>query len=725
MKHTNSPQCLTIPDLVAEVKGRTDWLETLIHYRDTASLPKSSGSALQDLAKAIQVQLLRGRVGTALAIARVGAFLDSAVFFREVRRTGCFRSSKLGFRSDQLSYLASSLLINTGELSLSEADSRYLKSVANFLRLGPDASKLRLELLRELRKHRMTALKSCMVYVDRRFRPAANDYQTEADMLAEFCGAPDYFSREKHAEALSLLTTLMHDAVGLDVRMTFNIDEGAIREGLCEQLLLAANRLNELSEAEILLDCFPYRAVNVDGGVLVEAVDDRLEQSVRLGYIQTDQQKQVRHRAERDAEYWIGLLDHAKDIYRQLGSLLVKRKREPVDRYVMKVPLLPAFLDLINDERYFREEYGYLRSMAIDAFNSPEWLEDAEVTPGITVRDLMKVQRLFTFWATFFFEALDQPDADGNALDMRSRLPVFSAEDIQRVLVTLFSEEQAKRLFELLSYDPAKGGYFDLQYTPLLRVGSKYLLPMGVLSTSDLVRGVLYRERNRLLPADSSDPMQMALAKALTDRSFLVATGVLRKVNGSHLEVDLLAMRDGHLIIFECKNAFHPCSPQEMRTSYDHILKGGKQLSRASNWLKDPLALERLLISLGWPGRTVCSIQTCIVTANRLFNGYSVEGHPVRQAHEMLNFLKDGKIVITSGEYLLWRCADFDIFDLTSYLSCAGYLQDIFGCMEEAISNHPLGGKLELRFKTFGLNPLMLENIMGSRYVRIGSTVVP
>ncbi|MEW6175591.1 MAG: hypothetical protein AB1588_07840 [Pseudomonadota bacterium] len=719
MKNTKNPTGSFVAALISEVKGREDWLQILCGHRYTATLPNSTGKAQQELAKTIQDELLRGRVGTALAAARIGVFLDPVLFLREARRTGSFRASKYKFQSGPLIQIACALLSDAALLKIDERDCHYLQSVINFLSLGSDASKLRVELLKELRKHKRTAIKSCMVLVDRRFRPAASDFQTEADVLAEHNGNPEYFSREKQAEALSLLTTMMHEVVGLNESMTILVDEHAIRDGLCEQMLLAANRLNELREAEILLDCFPYHAEKAPGGIRISAIEDRFEQSVRLGYIQADMQKHVRHMTEqRDADVIQSLHDHAKEFYRHLGPYLVKRNREPLDRYVLKIPLVPSFTDLINDPRLFREELGYLLGMAIDAFNEMEWLETKEVAPNITVRDLMKAQRIFTFLSTVFFEALDQPDPEGNALDMRSRLPVFPVLSIRQTLSVFFSEEQAKRILELLSFDPRSGGYFDLQYTPLLCFGSNYLLPMGVLTCSDLVRGVLYRLSNRLLPDDGSDPMQGSLAKALASQGFNVACGVKRVVDGRDLEVDILAMLDGHLMVFECKNSFHPCSPQEMRTNYDHILKGGKQLSRALAWITTPGVQESLFKTLRWPAQKTTSVKSCIVTANRIFNGYSVNGHPVRQAHEMQNFLNEGRLRLSSGVFRLWRTEKFSVNDFNEYLSNSSYLEEIFNCMQETISTHPLGGKLNLQFKTFSLDMQALERAVHNRFLK-------
>lgn len=709
---------ISLSQIVTAIKGRGDWLQILQDYRNTDRMPKANGKAHQELAKTIQTESARGRSGTAIAAARVGTFLDSKAFLRNARHIGSFRASRLNFQSNPLSKVVHSLLTDAEPLKISISDREYLQSVKNLLALSIEASNLRTSLLRKLRLHRNTILKSCLVYVDRKFRPSVYDQQMEEEALTEHLSHPKHVSREEYAEALSLLTAMLHAVVGLSQSMTISIDEALIRNGYCEHVLRNANKLIKLREAELLLDCFPYRAITTTDGVLIEAIEDTFEPSVSLGYIQMEQQLRIRHQNAEDAtEKVFGLSDLARDLYRQVGSQLISRKRKPIDRYVLEVPLAPPFLNLIKNSNWYREEYMYLLGMANDAFNTIEWVENATVVEDITVRDLMMVQRLFSLLAKVFFQALDRLDDNGNALDMRSRIPVYKESKLLGTLTIIFNDKtKAKQILKLLSYDPNQNRYFDLQYTPLLKLGSYYLLPMGVFSSSDLVRGVMYNANTRLLPVDGSDPMQDALETALRRRGFLVATNIKRKSNGTELEIDILAMANGHLFIFECKNAFHPCNMHELRGSYDHVVKAGKQLSRSASLFSDPIEQRQIFRQLGWPTHTADSIGTCIATANRLFNGHLIDGHPVRQAHEILNFLNEGKLRTTERDYRLWLSPTFCPTDLRDYLGNAGYVADIFVCMEPTIYSHNFGKKINLQVRSFGLNQLKLQTLLQNQY---------
>ncbi|MBL7466266.1 hypothetical protein INQ08_23895, partial [Escherichia coli] len=76
------------------------------------------------------------------------------------------------------------------------------------------------------------------------------------------------------------------------------------------------------------------------------------------------------------------------------------------------------------------------------------------------------------------------------------------------------------------------------------------------------------------------DQMVNAVIDALKSAGFKVESGVELRAGGLDFELDIVAWRDGHLFFFECKNAYHPCSPHEMRNSYDHIKVGRDQLDK-------------------------------------------------------------------------------------------------------------------------------------------------
>src|SRR5207248_11416694 len=48
-------------------------------------------------------------------------------------------------------------------------------------------------------------------------------------------------------------------------------------------------------------------------------------------------------------------------------------------------------------------------------------------------------------------------------------------------------------------------------------------------------------------------------------------------------DLDTLALIEDVLFVFECKNSLHPCSPFELRTSFDHLVEAQDQLDRTTS----------------------------------------------------------------------------------------------------------------------------------------------
>lgn len=715
-----------IVGLAAHIRGKPDWAG-ILRARREAGMPATVASRdLRPAFNALWADLRRGRTANALAISRAAAFLDSALFIREARRHGIFRSSKVAFHSEPVEHIVKTLLEDGPVLNWASDDALYLQSVQNLLSLAPCARATRQAVIAELTKRRPVVVKSCMVCVDRAFRPSIDHFPSEEEQLAEATGQPDYFQREQKAAGFSTIVMLMQEVVGWPKTATVLIDEEGIRDGTFEHLLMEAARLGEFMEAEVQLDAYPYRADLIGGQgktVIISAMDARLEQAIELGYVHANMQSQLAHRYD-DAEVLqvASLRDAALELHRVGGHHLVERREAPQDRYVMNMPLAPQIVRLLTNNRAFREEALYLHRVGREAFARDSYVGDMPLLPGMTVMDMVKVQRFFTFTATVFFQALDQPalGGDRDKLDMRSRIPVFRDDVLLDRLSTVFGEQIAKRALEMLSFDPKKGGHCDIQYTPLLHVDGHYMLPMSVLVSSDIIRNTLYHHSARLLPADGHDPMVRGLREALETCGFLAAEGIKGKFNGKAIEIDLLAYAQGHLFIMEGKNAFHPCSVQEMRTSFDHIKKAGRQLTRAAEWLASREVQTRVFGSLGWKVPPATDIRTCVVTANRIFSGYAIEGHPVRQAHEVLNVVTKGIVTFNNGEqYRFWRGESFSVVDLLDYLEGNTLVRDSFEAMNESTVRMSLRGGGQLMFRTFGVDFEGLRQRMQERYTRL------
>ena len=168
-----------VQTLANAIKGRSEWAQILFERQNDATLPVISGRDIENLVTAMRADFLRGKSANALAVSRVLAFLDPHLFIREARRVGLFRSSKAAFRCEPVAHVVRMLMNDGNVLGWAHDDAGYLQSVSNLLSLAPSARATRLYLVTELYKRRKTILKSCMVVMDRAFRPAAEHQPTE------------------------------------------------------------------------------------------------------------------------------------------------------------------------------------------------------------------------------------------------------------------------------------------------------------------------------------------------------------------------------------------------------------------------------------------------------------------------------------------------------------------------------------------------------------------
>lgn len=334
--------------------------------------------------------------------------------------------------------------------------------------------------------------------------------------------------------------------------------------------------------------------------------------------------------------------------------------------------------------------------------------------------DLYKVQRLFRFLHHGLKRAVDrhEPFSERAGLYRASCLPVLSRERTLFALGLAVGAAKAPEVLLLLTADPAAPG-LDIQDAPLIAAGRYFMVSPAVLASSNLPRNILSRLHQRLVPAAPGrpDPMQSQLAQALRDAGFLVAVECELK-GGKHnkLETDVLAYRDGHLFVFECKNVYHPCNVYELRNTYNAMLDAAGQLTLRQLWLAAPAHRRELFAKLDWTVPCSVEVHTCIALGNRVFNGYTCEGHPVRQVHELLNVLLRGYIEFEDARRVrLWRTEAITAADLVDYLEGSTTHADIAAAMVQIDLATPIGDQW-LTLLTCALDLSQFKETLLARY---------
>jgi hypothetical protein len=113
---------------------------------------------------------------------------------------------------------------------------------------------------------------------------------------------------------------------------------------------------------------------------------------------------------------------------------------------------------------------------------------------------------------------------------------------------------------------------------------------------------------------------------------------------------------------------------------------------------------EMLLKWLGWDIPATADVHTGVITANRVFNGYTMGGHPVRQAHELINVVAGGYVRLGSEQQVrFWRDESFQALDLVEYLQGGSIIQQQFDLLR------PLERRLHIEDMTLTLQNYYLD----------------
>lgn len=646
----------------------------------------------------------------------------------DLRRKGLLRASRYDFRIGALREMVRLLGRLHDALGLEPRWHEYLASVDALHDLAADAKRLRDALLTRLSKRRGRALKTFLVIANQAFSSRTRAL-TDAE-IDEASIAPDHdgLSAEDIASAVSRVLTVVREAGRLRITDFSYTDERALSADSSTYLtdLHTAFRLDELCRAETLIDGLPYRALTLDSRVVVRSIDPDLEKSVRLGYTQMETQMLVRRLGIE--EVWakspppMSLTEVFDGFYAPIISRFMQIKEKPLRRITFGIPDMPGLFDPLAEEQAFREDYLALLQLDVDDYEDLE-LEPFEVSPGVRSIDLFRVSRLFALLEFLYQRELVKiaDSAERAQLALHSIIAVFRHEQLLTFLSNVLPLETAEKIISLLVLDDSRD-FVDLQYTPFLKVDDYYLLAPSVIAHANLVRNIAFANGlNEKRLAGEADPMQSAVEQALRHAGFHV--GVEVKPTRKAGDTDLIAYRDGTLYLIECKNAYHPCNAHEMRNSYDHIRKAGEQLSLRQQMFADPAYQKKVWQALEWNVAAPTATRTLVLTANRVFTGSTIQGHPVRQAHEFINVIARGKIHSPDAVYRFWEGDSLSTADVDRYLGGDGLASEQFAALEPINYANDFGART-LVFESWRFSVEKYHKLVQARYADRAEPIV-
>lgn len=658
--------------------------------------------------------LTEKRTREAIATAMAMIFLDPDHAISCMRRNGVLRASRYGYRGSLIGRIAKAALSIGDILPISPPRVAYLESVDALSRVAGNALKLKQGIESTVRARRSVVLKTVFIMVNSLFyHEWINDH--EASSLDG-----KRYSSEEYAEAASFVLHTYASMFPVNGLSFAHVDTGAVGKNalVYERLLVAAIRLTKFREAEQFIDGLPYRADCEGQTVTISSIDPDVERAVRLGFIQWRNQATIRqiHLHEEDPAISIrSVIDDGFD--RGSFDQLLEINNHIVRRFVLRLPAIQEFFDaFFGRDELFRDEIQMLLTLDVDSFGTFDDLVFF-LTDGISSMDVFKVQRYFNFISCAYQRRLAdlQDPAERGTLTLTSTLLVIRHDAmVEQMRMILGDEDKAREIIKLLKMDSGDQ-HLDLQYRPFIDVGGYYVIAPHVVAASNLVRNIVVANRLRSAAIGPKDLMVYSVTEALRSAGFEVESDFRAKIAGEQLELDVVARREDSLILLECKNAYHPVSVHEMRNSWEHIRSAGKQLDKRRDILEEPANQSQLFQRLCWEVGSTCAVHTGIIIANRVFHGASLNGHPIRQAHELINVLTSGRITAKDGSLSFWLGADFQTTDLTAYLGPKSIASDQLAALDARQWRYSMGSR-DLVFSSYILDMVKWDQELRERY---------
>ena len=641
--------------------------------------------ACDKLAEKLKAEIAGGSAAAATGMFRQGLADDQAGFCAALRKQGVLRCSAYDYETRILkSLVGDALKAQTATTALTPETRGYFASVKALLMLGATCKTVYRDSLRGINTR---SLKSYIASVDHLFWYPPTELHASSLAISQ-----DGYAIEEVASALSTHIFELGQRRDLSTVAINVLHENKVESGFYLDKLREVAALRRFREAEVLIDSFSYTATVNGNEVRISAPSPTFEKALRLGYIHSTHQMLSDAGNIKLQVKSVSMEDFCRGLYERVGDKMVFCRLEPVERIVVGLPDVPEMRAIIEGDTYFSEEIIQVSLLQKELLLKPDQVTGTSIAPGLTILDVLKFQRLFRilFWA--FKQYVADHQLERSALLYRSMVPVYAGSKLREFLTHFFSPEKSQAYIDAFTWAQTGNTIFDIQTQPLVCCGDNYLVPIGVLAESNLVRNHMMRTHFRFDSESEEDPVGDELETVLAKVGAEVKRNVSFSYGDEDGDVDFLAVIGTHLFACECKDSLHPCSPFELRTSYDYLLKGSRQIRLFAKAFADSAFRGDLAARCALPLTSATQLHSCIVTGNRMFSGWIEAAVPVRPLYEMCNVVENGKMKVRASRgrdrevevmtLKLWREECFDPLDLVAYIEKNSLHEPRFNAMK-------------------------------------------
>lgn len=662
---------LTDKELRKLVKGwPSDWEQAAIQFRRNYTRILLEEDAVRGIGSQLQKAVAAGNLGVAVNWGILGLLLSDGALIRMARYTEALRASV--YPEGQLPILAevlTHLRERASRLPGFEKSAEALSDFQNYVELYRATRNDEATLLSRLQENSDVSLHALLSLAEMAF------FDWQPRLSVPHARSFDLLSSEAIASGVSYALEAYDKMHGLSFSQFGRFKESDPHPRTFQEDALLAYRLRELIDLEAYVYRMGYRCTSPSKGhYQIGPSDSRIGMALSFGYARQAGAPFL-HASTPPSEA-VSLIQLCVGFVEKLGSKAMVLEGAPgmeALRFQLPEPAWKLLGEkILSVEEYFAEEGAALGLTCQELMTDVSTLESFQPSPGLTLSEIIRLQRVFVFLAIARRHALEQKQVEERVL-WNSLLGGMTEKDLIRLLVHLgFREQSVTAFLKLFSWKAGTESFLDIQYQPLLQIGDTVALPFFTLASSNVVRNTLQISRTRLYSDGRNDPLPKALAHVLDKAGVQVKSEVQYEYLGLNGDFDVFAKIGNHVFAFECKRPLHPCSAFELRTTWDYLEDAALQLDRVKNLWADPGFRKYLGGRLGWD-LSSCDFSTCIVLSHRLMSGASFRGHPIRQIRELFNMINTGETRLLLGDLehkvRNWKGDRFTAEDLKDYLS--------------------------------------------------------
>ena len=629
-----------------------------------------SKTLIKELLKKIELSVLKADYLVSRNTLIVTIFYAPKETFDFIRRKGVFRYSRYVNRKCIVKSLATELIEICQEFG-HISNLSYLESIINFATVLDSYNTFEHHITEEFklfeRKYKdKSIIKTLLSATD--FLFLSGHYPKKITDLSKISDR----TKEDISSAVSFLIHLYTDKIKSKNINTIFVAEEYIRNGEINKLIIPTCYYSDFKEFEIMIDHFGYVCQKENSHLYIKPPFDDFEKSIRSGYIRTDLQQFNNIIIPDNAVSFEDFVEEINSIEKFNFFQLTETYNYP--RYIIELPepvyefIVERF---IKPDNLFKEEIMYLSLVFKEQLLNIDDLNSIKIKDDLTLYEFIKVRRMFTLFYLMFAKEIYKIEKVDTDLLFRSLIPKYTIDQFYQFMEKLLPAEKIDSFLDLVCWEPGSEFVFDLQYHSILFLNDRFLIPLSIFSHSNTIRNLFaseYKQPNSTLhnSGDTLVSKLMNTFKAISVPSFA-------ETEIGNTDIDVCALFQDTLFVFECKHTLHPVSSYDLRTTYDYIRKSETQLDKINQSFQDGKLLKILNNKLKIKTDGIKRIVSCIVLSNRLFNG-NIFKYPIRNINEVTNMLTTGSMRTEFGTFKVWSSESLSIDFMLDYFSLTNKL---------------------------------------------------